>query len=260
MLENSNTDQRKATALITNPQTPNFSSPSAGFQRPVRRVKSPTPVVMVNMAYNPPVPKASTVATAPSFNPNINPSPASTTTQITALRGVLAVVTWLSTAGIFPSRAIEYTMRDVYCTTDAPHARNAVMTTAKKGFSAHSPKLSMITGVIGSDVALVLNSVSRSKLNVRAAELKSTTLPTMQREKNIARGTMRLGSWVSSAMVEQASKPMKAQPAMASAARNAAVWLGADPVPRCSNNSENPCCRKKRNSSSATPKDPTISA
>src|SRR5207344_2201789 len=215
---------------------------------------------MVNMAYNPPVPKASTVATAPSFSPNINPSPASTTTQSTALRGVLAVVTRLNTAGILPSRAIEYTMREVYCTTDAPHARKAVMTIARKGFSAHSPKLTVITGVIGSDVALVLSSVSRSKLNVRAAELKSTTLPTMQREKKIARGTIRLGSWVSSAMVEQASNPMKAQPAMASAARNAAVWLGAVPVPRCSNNSENACCRKKRNSSSATPNEPTISA
>src|SRR5215510_9828591 len=104
---------------------------------------------------------------------------------------------------MFPSRAIEYTMRDVYCTTEAPHARNAVMTIPKNGFSAHSPKLLAITGVIGSDAALVVSRVSRSKLNVREAELKSTTLPTMQREKKIARGTIRLGSWVSSAMVEQ---------------------------------------------------------
>src|SRR5438105_7845755 len=129
---------------------------------------------MVNMAYNPPVPKASTVATAPSFSPNSNPSAASTTTQITALRGLLAVVNRLDVEGILPSRAIEYTMRDVYCTTDAPHARNAVMTIPKNGFSAHAPKLFAITGVIGSDVALVVSSVSRSKLNVRAAELKST--------------------------------------------------------------------------------------
>src|SRR5262245_27666602 len=139
---------------------PSFSLPKDGSQRPVRRVKSPTPVVIVNMAYNPPVPKASTVATASSFSPDSNPSPASTTTQITALRGVLDVVTLLSTAGILPSRAIEYTIREVYCTTDAPHARKAVITIAKKGFSAHSPKLSIITGVIGSDVTFVLYSVS----------------------------------------------------------------------------------------------------
>ncbi|MCG3774661.1 MAG: hypothetical protein JW395_1485 [Nitrospira sp.] len=113
---------------------------------------------------------------------------------------------------------------------------------------------------MGSDVALVFTSVSRLKLKVRAAELKSTTPPTMERDKKIARGTIRLGLWVSSAMVEQASNPMKAQPATASAAKKAAVWLGAVPVPRCSNNSENGCCRKKKNSSSATPNEPTISA
>ena len=107
------------------------------------------------------------------------------------------------------------------------------MTIARNGFSAHAPKLLVITGVIGSDEALVFTSVARLKLNVRAAELKITTLPTIQREKKIARGTIRFGSWVSSAMVEQASKPMKAQPAMASAARKAAVALGAVPVPRC---------------------------
>ena len=44
------------------------------------------------------------------------------------------------------------------------------MTMAKNGFSAHSPKLLAITGVSGSDVALVVRRVSRSKLNVRAAE------------------------------------------------------------------------------------------
>src|SRR2546422_3321239 len=124
-------------------------------------------------------------------------------------------------------------MRDVYCTTDAPQARKATMTIARNGFSAHAPKLLVITGVIGSDEVLAFTSVARLKLNVRAAELKSTTLPTIQREKKIARGTIRFGSWVSSAMVEQASKPMKAQPAMASAARKAAVALGAVPVPRC---------------------------
>src|SRR6476660_6125001 len=212
------------------------------------------------MAYSPPVPKAITVATAPSFSPNSSPSPASSTTQITALRGILEAVTRLNVIGILPSRAMEYTIRDVYCTIDAPHARNAIMTIARKGASAQAPKLLAITGVTGSDVALAVSSVSRSKLNVRAAELKSTTPPTMQRDKKIARGTIRLGLWVSSAMVEQASNPMKAQPAMASAARNAAVWLGAVPVPRCWNSSENECCLKKKNSSSATPNEPTISA
>src|SRR5712664_362909 len=74
-------------------------------------------------------------------------------------------------------------MRDVYCTTDAPQARKATMTIARNGFSAHAPKLLVITGVIGSDEALVFTSVARLKLNVMAAELKSTTLPTIQREK-----------------------------------------------------------------------------
>ncbi len=67
------------------------------------------------------------------------------------------------------------------------------MTIARKGASAQAPKLLAITGVTGSDVALVFTSVSRLKLNVRAAELKSTTAPTMQRDKKIARGTIRLG-------------------------------------------------------------------
>src|SRR5436190_7551778 len=123
MLTNSNTDQMNAVVLIISPQTPNFNAPSAGFQRPVRRVYNPIPVVMANMAYNPPVPKAITVATAPSFSPNSSPSPASSTTQITALRGILEAVTRLNVIGILPSRAMEYTMRDVYCTIDAPHAR-----------------------------------------------------------------------------------------------------------------------------------------
>lgn len=74
-------------------------------------------------------------------------------------------------------------MRDVYCTTDAPQARNATMTIVRNGFSAHAPKLLAITGVMGSDEALVFTNVSRLKLNVRAAEVKITTLPTMQREK-----------------------------------------------------------------------------
>ena len=39
---------------------------------------------------------------------------------------------------------------------------------------------------------------------------------------------------------------MNAQPEIASAARNAAVWLGAVPVPRWANSSENSCCRKKK--------------
>src|SRR5678809_92651 len=179
MLTNSNSDQIKAIALITNPQTPNFSSPNAGFQRPVRRVKSPTPVCMANMAYSPPVPKAITVATAPSFSPNSNPSPASSTTQTTALRGILEPVTRLNTIGMLPSRAMEYTMRDVYCTMDAPQARNAIITIARNGVSAQAPKLLAITGVTGSDVALVWTNASRLKLKVRAAELKSTTPPTI---------------------------------------------------------------------------------
>src|SRR5678815_5764078 len=207
---------------------------------------------MANMAYSPPVPNAITVATAPSFSPNNNPSPASSTTQITAWRGILEAVTRLNTRGMLPSRAIAYTIRDVYCTIEAPHAKKAIMTIARNGASAQAPKLLAITGVTGSDVAVVCPRVSRLKLNVRAAELKSTTPPTMQRDRKIARGTIRLGLWVSSAMVEQASKPMKAQPEMASAARNAAVWLGADPVPKCWNSSENECCLKKKNSSSAT--------
>src|SRR5690348_16207485 len=50
MLTSSNTDQIKAAVLISNPQTPSFNSPNAGFQRPVSRVNKPTPVVMENMA------------------------------------------------------------------------------------------------------------------------------------------------------------------------------------------------------------------
>src|SRR5690242_1285255 len=38
MFTNSNTDQMNAIVLIINPQAPSFSSPSDGFQRPVRRV------------------------------------------------------------------------------------------------------------------------------------------------------------------------------------------------------------------------------
>ncbi len=178
---------------------------------------------MANMAYKPPVPNARTVATASSLRPKSKPSVARNTVNKTAFRGAPVAVTQLRTAGILPSRAIENTIRDVYRTMEAPHARNAIMTIARKGVSAQAPKLSTITGVTGSDVALVKRKVSRSKLNVRAAELKSTTLPTMQRDKKIARGTIRLGSYVSSAMVEQASKPINAQPEIASAARNAAV-------------------------------------
>ena len=85
-------------------------------------------------------------------------------------------------------------MRDVYCTIDAPQARNATMTIARKGISAQAPKLLTITGVTGSDVALVFTRVSRLKLKVRAAELKSTTPPTILRDKKIARGTILLGS------------------------------------------------------------------
>src|SRR3982751_2346607 len=118
-------------------------------------------------------------------------------------------------------------MREVYFTTEAPQARNAIITTPKKGFSAHAPKLLTITGVIGSDVLLADCSVSRSNASVNAAELKSTTDPTTHKDKNTARGTIRLGSFVSSAMVEQASKPINAQPAIASAARKAAVPPGA---------------------------------
>lgn len=105
------------------------------------------------------------------------------------------------------------------------------MTMAKNGFSAQAPKLRTMTGAIGSEVALVVASVVRSKLSVSAEELNMTTLPTMQSEK-MALGTTRLGSNVSSAMVEQASKPMKAHPAIARAARNAAVWPGAVLVTR----------------------------
>ena len=54
--------------------------------------------------------------------------------------------------------------------------------------------------------------------------------------------------------------PLHVASAIASAARNAAIWFGAVPVPRCANSSEASCCRKKINKSSATPKEPTISA
>ena len=151
-------------------------------------------MVIANMAYNPPVPNASTVATASSLSPKSNPSVASSTVNSTALCGAPAAVTRLRTAGILPSRAMENTIRDVYWTMDDPQARNAIMTIARNGVSAQAPKLSTITGVTGSDAALVCCKVSRLKLRVSAAELKSTTLPTMQREKKIARGTIRLGS------------------------------------------------------------------
>ena len=64
-------------------------------------------------------------------------------------------MTRLNTLGVLPSRAIEYTIRDVYCTIEAPHDRKAIMTIARKGASAQAPKLLVITGVTGSDVALV---------------------------------------------------------------------------------------------------------
>ncbi len=89
---------------------------------------------------------------------------------------------------------MENTIREVYWTMEDPQARNAIMTIARNGVSAHAPKLSTITGVTGSDAALVRSNPSRLKLSVRAAELKSTTLPTIQRDRKIARGTIRLAS------------------------------------------------------------------
>jgi hypothetical protein len=46
------------------------------------------PVVIVNIAYSPPVPKAMIVATAWSFNPNKSPTPAESTVKKIAGRGV----------------------------------------------------------------------------------------------------------------------------------------------------------------------------
>src|SRR5256885_16473346 len=105
MLTNSNTDQRKATRLIANPHTPSLSSPRAGFQPPVRRGQNPTPAVMTNKAYNPPAPKANTLATAPTFNPKNHPNPATSTTQNTQIRGGSATATPLRATGMLHSRA-----------------------------------------------------------------------------------------------------------------------------------------------------------
>ena len=69
-------------------------------------------------------------------------------------------------------------MREVYLTMDAPQAKKAVITMARKGCSNQSPMLLAINGVTGSAVWLECLNVPGSKAKISAAELNKTTVPT----------------------------------------------------------------------------------
>jgi hypothetical protein len=132
-------------------------------------------------------------------------------------------------------------------------ARKPTRTTATKGLSDQEPN-AVVTAVVTGSMSLPATTCSGCGCaRPTAIALRITTVPTLSSDHHMARGTCRPGSLVSSAVETQASKPMKAQPATATAVRKASALEPPDScsAPMVPVNSTKPCSRK--NSSSAKP-------
>ena len=109
-----------------------------------------------------------------------------------------------------------------------PQARNASSTIAANGLLDQSPN-DVTTAVETGSMSLPAATAAGSGCaSVTAKALRITSPPTLSSAIQIARGTRRAALRVSSAAATVASKPMKAQPATASAASMAANVLPPD--------------------------------
>src|SRR4051794_4711208 len=104
-----------------------------------------------------------------------------------------------------------------------PQARKAVNTTAANGLLDHDPNDATTAVVIGSRSLPATTAAGSGCARVAAKALRITTAPTASSANQVARGTWRAASRVSSDAPTQASKPMNTQPPTASAASRPAV-------------------------------------
>src|SRR3954447_19871957 len=112
-----------------------------------------------------------------------------------------------------------------------PQARNATSTTAAKGFDDHDPNELTTDVVTGSMSAPATTEAGSGWASVTAMAFTMTSTPTLRRAIQIARGTWREASCVSSATPTAQSKPTNTQPPTARAASSPAA---TDPPERAS--------------------------
>src|SRR3954453_3128256 len=143
-----------------------------------------------------------------------------------------------------------------------PHARNATSTTAANGFADHEPNAETTAVATGSESLPATTAAGSGCASVVATAFSITSAATASSAIQIARGTCRAGSFVSSAAPTHASKPMKTHPPTASAARRPAPTDPPDDAsaPSVCVNSEKSCSRNTSRSASPIPSDATISA
>ena len=143
-----------------------------------------------------------------------------------------------------------------------PQARNAASTTAANGFADQDPNDVTTEVVTGSASRPATTPAGSGCASETANALRMTSAATLSSASQIARGTWRAAPRVSSEALTQASKPMKTQPATASAA---SIPAPTDPpesasAPRVCVRSDRSCVRKTRRSASPMPTEATISA
>src|SRR4051812_21183202 len=98
-----------------------------------------------------------------------------------------------------------------------PQARNATSTTAANGFVDHEPNDVTTAVVTGSTSSPATTDAGSGWASVAATAFRITSAATLSSATQIARGTWRAASVVSSDAATHASKPMNTQPPTASA-------------------------------------------
>ena len=153
-------------------------------------------------------------------------------------------------------------MRAVTPWAATAQATKAVSTTAAKGLSDQEPKELVTAVVTGSRSVPATTPAGSGWARVTAMALAITSAPTLSRAIQIARGTWRPASCVSSATPTAQSKPMKTQPPTASAASIAAKTESPESAsaPRVSPRMEMSWSRKTSSRVSAIPTEASTSA
>src|SRR4051794_12798601 len=109
-----------------------------------------------------------------------------------------------------------------------PQDMNATSTRAANGRSDQEPNEDTTAVVTGSESFPATTSLGCGWASVAATALSTTIAPTVSIAIQIARGTWRPASCVSSAAPTATSKPMKTQPPTASAANRPAKTEPSD--------------------------------
>ena len=158
-----------------------------------------------------------------------------------------------ATPGTAPSRATEYIVRAVTDWAAMPQDRNATSTIAANGFDDHEPNELTTAVVTGSTSSPATTDAGSGCASSAATALRITSAPTLSSAIQIALGTCRAASFVSSATPTAQSNPMNTHPPTASAASSPAATEPPDSAsaPKVSVKIERSCSAKT--SSSARP-------